>query len=92
VLRIIVFHELETDWPRSPLGTMYGTEAVSEQYLRRRPWTLWCPVRYWWEIVISEYFDCLAAHQRGLQVVVRLTAERALKLAGGPITEEGERR
>jgi len=32
-----------------------------------------------------------AAHQRGLQVVVRLTAERALKLAGGPITEEGER-
>lgn len=32
-----------------------------------------------------------AAQQRGLPVVVRLTGDRARKLAGGPIQEEGER-
>ena len=31
------------------------------------------------------------AHRRGLQAVARLTTERAQKLAGGPIAEEGER-
>ena len=31
------------------------------------------------------------AHRRGFQAVARLTAERAQKLAGGPIAEQGER-
>jgi len=71
---------------------MYGTEAVSEQYLAEKAMDALVPG----SILVGDrnfgvFSIVWAAHQRGLQVVVRLTAERALKLAGGPIAEEGER-
>ena len=93
VLRIIVFHELETGLAEEPhWGPMYGTEAVSEQYLAEKAMDALVPG----SILVGDrnfgvFSIVWAAHQRGLQVVVRLTAERARKLAGGPITEEGER-
>jgi hypothetical protein len=93
VLRIVVLHELETGLAEEPhWGPMYGTEAVSEPYLAEKAMDALAPD----SILVGDrnfgvFSIVWAAHQRGLQVVVRLTAERALKLAGGPIAEEGER-
>jgi len=93
VLRIIVFHELETGLAEEPhWGPMYGTKAVSEQDLAEKAMDALAPD----SILVGDrnfgiFSIVWAAHQRGLQVVVRLTAERAHKLAGGPIAEEGER-
>jgi len=93
VLRIVVLHELETGLAEEPhWGPMYGTEAVGEQYLAEKAMDALAPDSI---LVGDRNFGIFSivwgAHQRGLQVVVRLTAERALKLAGGPIAEEGER-
>jgi hypothetical protein len=93
VLRIVVLHELETGLAEAPhWGPMYGTEAVSEQQLAEKAMEALAPG----SIVIGDrnfgvFSIAWGAHQRGLPAVVRLTAERAQKLAGGPIAEEGER-
>lgn len=93
VLRIVVLHELETGLAEEPhWGPMYGTEAVSEQQLAEKAMDALAPG----SIVVGDrnfgvFSIAWGAHQRGLPVVVRLTEERARKLAGGPIAEEGER-
>jgi hypothetical protein len=93
VLRIVVLHELETGLAEeSHWGPMYGTEAVSEQHLAEKAMDALAPG----SILVGDrnfgvFSIAWGAHQRGLQVVARLTGERACKLAGGPIAEEGER-
>lgn len=93
VLRIVVLHELETGLAEEPhWGPMYGTEAVSEQHLAEKAMDALAPG----SIIVGDrnfgiFSMAWGAHQRGLSAVVRLTAERAQKLAGGPISEEGER-
>ena len=93
VLRIVVLHELETGLAEEPhWGPMYGTEAVSEQQLAEKAMDALAPGSI---LVGDRNFGVFSivwgAHRRGLQAVARLTAERAQKLAGGPIAEEGER-
>jgi hypothetical protein len=93
VLRIVVLHELETGLAEEPhWGPMYGTEAVSEQQLAEKAMDALAPG----SILVGDrnlgvFSIVWGAHRRGLQAVARLTAERAQKLAGGPIAEQGER-
>jgi len=92
VLRIVVLHELETGLAEEPRwGPMYGAEAVSEQGLAHQAMDALAPD----SIVVGDrnfgvFSVAWGAHQRGLAVVTRLTGERARKLAGGPIGEQGE--
>lgn len=93
VLRIVVLHELETGLAEEPhWGPMYGTAAVSEQQLAEKAMDALAVGSI---LVADRNFGVFSiawgAHQRGLEVVARLTRERARKLAGGPIAEEGER-
>jgi hypothetical protein len=94
VLRILVLHDLETGLAEEPQwGPMYGAEAVSEQYLAEKAMDALAPGSI---LVGDRNFGVFSiaweGHRRGLQVVARLTRERAQKLAGGVIAEEGERR
>jgi hypothetical protein len=92
VLRIVVLHELETGLAEEPCwGPMYGTEAVSEQQLANKAMDSLKPG----SILVGDrnfgvFSTAWQAHQRGLEVVIRLTAERAHKLLGAPISTEGE--
>lgn len=92
VLRVVVLHELETGLAEEPRwGPMYGDAAVSEQSLAEKAMDALAPD----SILIGDrnfgvFSIAWAAQQRGLGVVVRLTKQRALKLAGGPISKEGE--
>jgi hypothetical protein len=92
VLRILVLHELETGLAEEPQwGPMYGAEAVSEQTLAEKGMDALAPGSM---LVGDRNFGVFsivwAARQRDLGVVVRLTEARARKLAGGPISDEGE--
>jgi hypothetical protein len=92
VLRILVVHEMETGLAEAPQwGPMYGTAAVSEQELAEKAMDALAPGS---TLVGDRNFGVFsiawAARRRGLGVVVRLTEARARKLAGGPISEEGE--
>jgi hypothetical protein len=92
VLRLVVLHELETGLAEEPRwGPMYGTKPVSEQTLANAAMDALAPG----SIVVGDrnfgvFTIAWAAQQRALDVVVRLTEERARKLAGGPICQEGE--
>jgi DDE family transposase len=92
VLRIVALHELETGLAEEPQwGPMYGDKAVSEQGLAEKAMDALAAG----SIVVGDrnfgvFSIAWAARQRGLAVVVRLTEQRARKLAGGPISEEGE--
>lgn len=93
VLRIVVLHELESGLAEEPSwGPMYGSSAVSEQELAAG-----CLDRLPAGAVIvgDRNFGVLwvahEAQQRNLGVVLRLTEVRARRLAGGPISQEGER-
>ena len=93
VLRIVVLHELETGLAEQPhWGPMYGTEAVSEQSLAGKAMDALAPGSV---LVGDRNFGVFSiawqAQQRGIDVVIRLTAERARKLSGEPIHTEGER-
>jgi putative transposase len=94
VLRIVVLHELETGLAEEPQwGPMYGPQAVSEQSLAEKAMDALPPG----SIVVGDrnfgvFSIAWAAHQRRLGVVVRLTEPRARKLAGQPISQEGEQR
>jgi putative transposase len=94
VLRILVLHDLETGLAEAPQwGPMYGTEAVSEQQLAEKAMDALAPgSTLMGDRNFGVFTIAWGAHRRGLQVVARLTGERAHKLAGGPIAEEGERR
>jgi hypothetical protein len=92
VLRMVVLHEVETGLAEAPhWGPMYGAEAVSEQQLAEKAMDALRPG----SIVVGDrnfgvFSVAWQAHRRGLGVVVRLTGERARKIAGGPISAEGE--
>lgn len=93
VLRIVVLHELETGLAEPPQwGAMYGAKAVSEQALAKAAMDAVGPG----SILVGDrnfgvFTIAWQARQRNLEVVVRLTEDRARKLAGGPIGAEGER-
>lgn len=93
VLKMVVLHELQSGLAEEPCwGPMYGPKAVSEQELAAG-----CMDRLAAGSVIvgDRNFGVLwvahEAQRRSLGVVVRLTAVRAHKLAGGAIAQEGER-
>jgi len=92
VLRILVLHELETGLAEEPhWGPMYGNQAVSEQQLAEQAMD---DLPRGSTLVADRNFGVFSiawgAHQRGHQVVARLTTGRARKLSGGSISEEGE--
>jgi hypothetical protein len=92
VLRMLVLHELETGLAEEPRwGPMYGSEAVSEQQLAEQAMD---DLPRGSTLVADRNFGVFSiawgAHQRGHYVLARLTGERARKLRGGPIHEEGE--
>jgi hypothetical protein len=93
VLRIVVLHELETGLAEEPRwGPMYGSEAVSEQQLAAKAMGALKPG----SIVVGDrnfgvFSIAWQARQCGLNVVIRLTGERARKVSGEPISREGER-
>ena len=93
VLRIAVLHELETGLAQEPCwGPMYGTGAVSEQQLADQMMKVLVPG----SVVVGDrnfgvFSIAWQARQRGLDVVIRMTTERARKVAGEPISTEGER-
>jgi putative transposase len=92
VLRIVVLHELATGLAEEPQwGAMYGPAAVGEQMLAEKAMDV-LPAG---SVVVGDrnfgiFSIAWAARQRGLGVIVRLTEARARKLAGGPISAEGE--
>jgi hypothetical protein len=93
VLRIVVLHELETGLAEAPCwGPMYGAAAVSEQQLTDQAMDALRPCSI---LVGDRNFGVFSvawqARQRSLDVVIRLTGQRARKLAGEPISVEGER-
>ena len=93
VMRIAVLHDLTTGLAEEPRwGPMCGPEAVSEQQLAQSAMSALPPASI---LVGDRNFGVFSiawhAQQCGLDVVIRLTAERALKVAGGPISAEGER-
>jgi hypothetical protein len=92
ILRMVAVQDLETGMAQRPCwGPMYGPGAVSEQELAERAMD---PLPPGGVIVGDRNFGIFAtayaAHQRGHQVVIRLTADRAKRLVGGPISREGD--
>jgi hypothetical protein len=92
VLRVVVLHELATGLAETPQwGPMYGTEAVSEQQLADQAIARLAPG----SIVIGDrnfgvFSVAWQASGSGLDTVIRLTGDRAAKVAGGAIAREGE--
>jgi hypothetical protein len=92
LLRFVVLHDLETALAERPeWGPMNGPEAVSEQALAERAMQ---PVPTGSVIVGDRNFGIFStaysAQQRGLMVVLRLTAVRAKALLGRPISRQGD--
>jgi putative transposase len=92
VLRIVVLHEMETGLAEEPRwGPMYGSEAVSEQELALQAIEDLPPgSTLVWDRNFGVFSLSWGVHQRGHYALARLTRERAYRLAGGPIREEGE--
>jgi putative transposase len=93
VLRIVVLHDVETALAQKMCrGPMFGPAAVSEQALAVRAVDALPPGAF---LIADRNFGIFsvgwAATVRGHKVIVRLTKERAQKLAGQPISVEGER-
>lgn len=92
ILRVVVVQDVETGMAQQPCwGAMYGSEAVSEQTLAERALDPLPPGA----VIIGDrnfgiFATAYAAHQRGHQVVIRLTAERAQRLVGKPISQQGD--
>jgi hypothetical protein len=92
VVRIVLLHDVETGLAQKPCwGAMYGSGAVSEQVLGTRAIDGLAPGA----IIMGDrnfgvFGMAWAIHQRGHHAVIRLTAERAVRLAGGPICAAGE--
>lgn len=92
VLKVVVLHELKSGLAEEPSwGPMYGPKAVSEQELAA---TSLDRLPAGAVILGDRNFGVLwvahEAQQRSLGVMLRLTAVRARKLVGGPISREGE--
>jgi putative transposase len=92
ILRIVVLHDAETGLAQKPCwGPMYGSGAVSEQALATRAMDVLSPGA----IIIGDrnfgvFGMAWAIRQRGHHPVIRLTTERAVRLAGRPIAQQGE--
>jgi len=84
VLRVVVLHEATTGLAQQPCwGPMYGPQAVSEQALAETAMDS-APRQ---ALIIADrnfgvFSVAYAAQQRGLNVAVRLTQQRAYKFAG----------
>jgi hypothetical protein len=93
ILRLVVLHDLDTGLAQQPCwGAMYGPQAVSEQELAEKAMDS-LPAQ---SVVVGDrnfgiFRIAYAAEQRGLRVLLRLTEQRARKLAGS-ICQPGERR
>jgi hypothetical protein len=95
-VRIVLLHDLlhdvKTGLAQRPCwGPMYGSGVVSEQALATRAIDAVAPGA----IIMGDrnfgvFGMAWAIHQRGHHPVIRLTARRAVRLAGGPITQAGE--
>jgi hypothetical protein len=89
---MVVMHEAETGLAEAPQwGPKYGAAAVSEQHLAEKAMGPLVPG----SIIIGDrnfgvFSIAWSASQHGLNVIIRLTDERARKVAGGPIACEGE--
>ncbi len=92
VLRMVVLHELETGLAEEPRwGPMYGSGAVSEQELAQKAMaSLPSGSTLVWDRNFGVFSTSWDAQQSGHYTLARLTQERAYKLAGGPISEQGE--
>jgi putative transposase len=92
VVRLVVLHDLETGLAERPQwGPLNGRQAVSEQALAEQAMQQ-IPAG---SVIIGDrnfgiFSTAYAAHQRGHQVIFRLTAMRAKSLRGGPISRAGE--
>ena len=92
LLRFVVLHDLETALAERPYwGPMNGPEAVSEQALAERAMRH-VPAR---SVIVGDrnfgiFSTAYSAQQRGLGVVLRLTAVRAKSLLGRPISIQGD--
>jgi len=92
ILRVVVLQDVETAMAQQPRwGAMYGPAAVSEQGLAERALDPLPPGA----VIIGDrnfgiFATAYAAHQRGHQVVIRLTAERAKRLMRAPISQPGD--
>lgn len=90
VLRLVVLHEVSTGLAYQPCwGPMYGPQAVSEQALAETALDSAPPQA----LVIGDrnfgvFSIAWAAQQRNVHTVIRLTEQRARKVAG-PITQPG---
>jgi hypothetical protein len=88
VVRMVVLHDVETGLAERPYwGPMYGPEAVSEQGLAEQA-TSHLPAG---SVIIGDrnfgiFSVAYHAHTHGHGIVIRLTAVRAQKIAGGPIS------
>ena len=94
LLRMLVAHDLETGLAMRPQwGPLNGPHTVSEQHLLEEAIDRLPPA----SMVVGDanfgvFSVAYAASQRGHAVVLRLTAQRAQCLAGGPLREEIDRR
>lgn len=96
VIRVVVLHDLETGLAERPYwGPLNGRQAVSEQALAARAMQQ-VPAG---SVIVGDrnfgiFSTAYSAQQRGLPVVVRLTAVRAKSksLMGGPICRAGDSR
>lgn len=91
VLRIVVLHDVVTGLAQEPCwGPMYGSEAVSEQALAERAMNALPPGGV---LIADRNFGIFAiahsAHQKGQDVVVRMTEQRAKRLVPVPISQPG---
>ena len=92
VLRIVVMHDARSGLAQPPCwGPMFGQKAVSEQALAEQAIEQ-LPAG---AVVMGDrnfgiFSMAYAAQQREHPVVLRLTQERAYKLAGRPISEAGD--
>ncbi len=93
VLRIVVLHDVETGLAEEPhWGPMYGEEAVGEQALSEKAMeAIPAGSIFLGDRNFGVFSVAWAALQRGHDVVIRMQEDRARKLAGGPISEPGER-
>jgi hypothetical protein len=92
ILRMVVLQEVETGLAQQPCwGAMFGSQAVSEQCLAEQALD---PLPRGAVIIGDRNFGIFAiayaAHQRDHQVIIRLTADRAKRLLGAPISQEGD--
>jgi len=92
ILRVVVLQDVETAMAQQPCwGAMFGPQAVSEQCLAERALDPLPPGA----VIIGDrnfgiFGTAYGAGQRGHQVVIRLTADRAKRLMGAPISQAGD--